>query len=440
MSNEQQVMTAAEGSSVAGRLDAVASRALGERLGDAAWLAALRAEACNDAAEKEMPRPVERPWKYLDITNLSLDGYAPGVDAADGLATLREGIPDGEQAALALQQNGETVSIEIASGAVSIVDFANTGAFSPEVESRLGTAVPAARNRLTDLHYAFLRGGLLVNVAANAEIAKPVRIVRSLEQGSQLATPHTLIVTGANSRVSIIEDYRSSGAEIVALPVVEIFPGPGASVRYTALHRWGAATRVFSEQRTVTERDSAVVSLSLVTGGAVVKSHLESSLVGRGSSSELFGLCVGADRQHVDFYTLQDHIGPDTRSDLLFKSALRDSSRSVYYGLTRVGLNARNANANQENRNLLLSRTAKADSDPVLEILTNNVIRASHGATAGPVDDEQLFYLETRGLNRLEAEALLVRGFLNQVLDRLPDAALRTELEAALEAKLGAPA
>jgi Fe-S cluster assembly protein SufD len=267
-----------------------------------------------------------------------------------------------------------------------------------------------------------------------------VRIDRALVDGGQLAAPHTLIVTGANSRVNVIEDFRSSDEDIAVIPVVEIVPGPGSVVRYTVLHQWGSATRVFSEQRTLTERDSAVVSLSLVTGGAVLKSHIESSLVGRGSSSELFGLGVGDGRQHVDFYTLQDHIGPDTRSDLLFKSALKGHARSVYYGLTRVGLGAKNADANQEDRNLLLSPTAKADSDPVLEILTNDVIRVSHGATAGPVDEEQLFYLQTRGLTHQAAEALLVRGFLNQVLDRVPDEALREELTIAIEARLGASA
>ena len=107
-----------------------------------------------------------------------------------------------------------------------------------------------------------------------------------------LVTPHTLIVTGANSRVSVVEDFRSSEDDILALSAVEILPGPGAEVRYTALHRWGTKTRVLNEQRTITERDSAVYGLSLAVGGAVVKSHIESSLVGRGSSSELFGLGV----------------------------------------------------------------------------------------------------------------------------------------------------
>jgi Fe-S cluster assembly protein SufD len=194
---------------------------------------------------------------------------------------------------------------------------------------------------------------------------------------------------------------------------------------------------VFSEQTTVTERDSTLRSLSVVVGGRQVKSHLTGRLEGRGSASEVLGVALGSGREYSDFYTLQDHVGPDTRSDLLIKAALEDESQAVYYGLTRVGLGARNADANQENRNLLLSKKAKADSDPVLEILTNDVIRVSHGVTAGPVDEEQLYYMESRGISREAAQDMLVRAFLGQVLDRVPDETLRNELSGIVEAKLG---
>ncbi|MEO6043063.1 MAG: SufD family Fe-S cluster assembly protein, partial [Tepidiformaceae bacterium] len=229
---------------------------------------------------------------------------------------------------------------------------------------------------------------------------------------------------------------RSGEGDIVVLPVVEVIPGPASEVRYVTIHRWGAKTQVFSDQRLITDRDSAFWNLNLVTGGQVVKSHIECSLEGRGSSSELLAVTFGTGSQHADFFTLQDHIGADTRSDLMYKSALTDHARSVYYGLTRIGLGARNGDANQENRNLLLSKTAKADSDPVLEILTNDIIRASHGATAGPVDEEQLYYLQTRGIPHPAAEALLVRAFLGQVLARVKDETLREEFTEILDAKL----
>ena len=416
-----------------GRLDGGASRALGTMLGDFEALAALRADAAKLAASMEMPRQVERPWKYLDVSTLSLDGYRPGVGAEGGDAALIEG----PSVASLAQVNSETLAAQTRDPGVAVVDFADADDRQKGVIAKhLGTAVTAGKNKFTALHYAFLRGGVLVELTHDVEAREPVRIVRDYRADRQLATPHTLIVAGANSRVHVVEDYRSGEGDIVVLPAVEIVPGPGAEVRYTVLHRWGANTKVFSEQRTITQRDSAVISLNLATGGKVVKSHITSSLEGRGSSSELFGLIVGDGREHIDFYTLQDHIAADTRSDLLFKAALSGEARSVYYGLTRIGLGATNADANQEDRNLLLSPQAKADSDPVLEILTNNIIRASHGATAGPVDEDQLFYLESRGIPHDQAEDLLVHAFLGQVLDRVPDEALREELAAGLDAKL----
>lgn len=415
-----------------------ASAKLSSALRDAEWLAELRATAADLAGRLPLPDPHrERPWKYLDVTGMDFGPYTPGSRPAAGATALDFGVAD-TATGVVLQLNGTTIKTADAPG-VKVIDFAAADpTAAATIEKHLAKSVPPGRSKFTALHYAYLAGGVVVQAAANAETPNPIRIIRRYDAAGQLAAPHTLIVTGPNSHITVIEDLRSSDEDILVLPAVEVVPGPGSVVRYVVLHRWGARTRVFSEQQVVTAQDSAFVAFNVVTGGHIVKSHLHSSLEGRGSSSELFGLYVGKDQQHTDFYTVQDHVGPDTRSDLLFKSALRDSSRSVYYGLTRVGLGAKNADANQESRNLLLSRSAKADSDPVLEILTNDVIRVSHGATAGPVDQEQLFYLQTRGLTHDDAEALLVRAFVGQVLDRLPDEALRTEVEALIEERLGA--
>jgi Fe-S cluster assembly protein SufD len=418
-----------------------ASETLGNQLKDIPAMAALRAAAAERASSLALPEPRrERPWKYMDMALVDLAHYSPAADASwrgnDNEIRARFGLGGATGACLA-QHNSATI-LAHATDDVSIADFAEVTSGTDtwgHLESALGTAV-AADSKLGALHYACLRGGVIVDVRANAEVADPVRISREYSGAGQLATPHTLVVTGANSRVTIIEDYRSSDADILVLPAIEILPGPGSQVRYVSLHRWGANTIVAGEQRTVTDRDSELTSISVVTGGRVVKSHIIGSLKGRGSSSEVLGLVMGAGNEYADFYTLQDHIGADTRSDLLIKSALEGASQSVYYGLTRVGLGARNADANQENRALLLSKQAKADSDPVLEILTNDVIRVAHGATAGPVDEEQLYYLESRGISRQAAEDLLVRAFLGQVLDRVPDEGVRDELAAIVEAKL----
>ncbi len=379
-----------------------ASRAAGA--GDAPAVAGLRARAAALAGELAWPDSHEqRPWKYYDASGI-------GITPATPLSTVELSIA------------GPSVATRLRDGA----------------PQGFGTVVRPETDRITALHYAFFGEGAVVSVPANAELAEPVRLTWSVS-GAGFAAPHTTIVTGANSRVTVIEEFSSADDDIVVLPVAEVVPGPGAEVRHYVVHRWGPKTRVFLNQRFLgAGRDAAYKSLHMVLGGAVVKGHLESTMQERGTASELLGVAYGLGNTNADFYTLQDHVGPDTRSDLKYKSALKDEARAVYYGLTRVGLGARNADANQENRNLLLSKSARADSDPVLEILTSDIIRASHGATAGPVDQEQLFYLQARGIPRAEAEALLVTAYLEDVLARVPDEAIRGELIALLEEKLDA--
>ena len=392
---------------------APASKKLGESLGDAPWLAEARAKGAATADRLAMPDSRrERPWKYLDVSNLRPESFPVVAD-------------------------GEELTIEADQSRVTAAKFSElSGPAADAVAKHFGTAVSSGLNKLTALHYALLRDGVVVHVPADVELAEPIRLKRTYA-ASQFAAPHTLIVTGPNSRVTIVQEFHSGDDEIVATPVTEIIPGPGSEIRYYTLHRWGEKTQVFEHQRFFAEqRDAALQSLNVFASGQVVKSHIEASLIGRGTSSELLGVGYGTGHNHADVYTVQDHIGPDTRSDLLVKSTLRDNARAVYYGLTKVGLGAHNADANQENRNLLLSKTAKADSDPVLEILTNDVIRVSHGATAGPVDQEQLYYLQTRGIPYAAAEALLVRAFLGAVLGRIPNEGLRDEFAEIIDARL----
>mgnify|MGYP000985370194 CR=1 FL=1 len=379
-----------------------ASRTVGG--GDSAKLAELRARAAELAGRLGWPDShEERPWKYYDASKIGITPATPlskvsVTFAGPGVASkLSDGVPEG-----------------------------------------FGGIVRPETDRITALHYAFVGEGAVVNVAANQELAEPVRLSWNVT-GAGFSAPHTSIVTGANSRVTVIEEFTSTGEDMVVLPVAEIAPGPGSEVRHYVVHRWGESTRVFLNQRFLgAGRDAEYKSLQMVLSGAVVKGHLASTMQERGTASELLGVAYGVGNTDADFFTLQDHVGPDTRSDLKYKSALKDEARAVYYGLTRVGLGARNADANQENRNLLLSKSARADSDPVLEILTSDIIRASHGATAGPVDQEQLFYLQARGIPRPEAEALLVTAYLEDVLARIPDETIRTELIGMLEEKLDA--
>jgi Fe-S cluster assembly protein SufD len=202
------------------------------------------------------------------------------------------------------------------------------------------------------------------------------------------------------------------------------------------LQRWDTGTYHFSTQRALLGPGATFRYVTAGLGSRLSKLQSEAVLEGAGAGSEMLGLFFGERGQKFDAMSLQDHRGPHTTSDLLFKSALKDAAQSVYYGLVRVGHEARGSDANQENRNLLLSERAKADSDPVLEILTSEVVRCGHGATVGPVDEEQLFYLQCRGLSREDAERLLVAAFFNSVIQRVPVVHVRSTLERAVLERL----
>ena len=394
---------------------------------DSEQLSVLRSDALDLSGKLQMPSSQdERPWKYLDISQLDVEDY-PIV------------VSDENQKSNISETGNSAGSIELTNGIVIHNESYQKGVgLSTTGTSLLGQAVHPDTNRLTALHYAYLQDIAVIEISADTKIDKPIRVEHRYTT-KQFATPHTVIIAGANSNIEIIEQFFSTNVPLIATPIVEIFTGPGATVNYTTVHRWGSKTESFGAQQTITEENSQIKSLSLAISGKTVKQHIGTTLKGRGSASELFGAGYGTGMgkgvEHIDFYTLQDHVGEDTFSDLLFKSALGGTSKSVYYGITRIGENARNSSANQQNRNLLLSPTAQADSDPVLEIHTNDVQRGSHGATVGPVEDDQLFYLQSRGLTLAEATDLLIRGFFLEVLDRVPDEQLRQELEGLVESR-----
>ena len=401
------------------------SQLLGSK--DSDYLSVLRSDALDLSGKLQMPSSKnERPWKYLDISQLTVEDYP--IVMSDEYQE-NEVSQAGDSSGIIKLNNGNVIHNESYQKGLHL-RTADT--------SLLGQAVHPNTNRLTALHYAYLKDVAVLEINADTKLDKPIRVEHRYTT-KQFATPHTVIIAGANSNIKIIEQFFSTDVPVITTPIVEIFAGPGAMVNYTTVHRWGNKTESFGIQHTITEENSQIQSLSLAISGKTVKQHISTTLKGRGSASELFGAGYGTGMgegvEHIDFYTLQDHIGADTFSDLLFKSALGGHSISAYYGITRIGKNARNSSANQQNRNLLMSPTAKANSDPVLEILTNDVQRVSHGSTVGPVEGDQLFYLQSRGLTFAEATDLLIRGFFLEVLDRVPDEQLRQELEGLVESR-----
>ena len=235
---------------------------------------------------------------------------------------------------------------------------------------------------------------------------------------------------------SLVEEYASAGEEeSYSNAVVELFVEQAAKLEYVSLQNLSRETWHFASHHARVERDAELDWVAGGFGSKKGKTRIQNDLAGPGATSRVTGAYFADGEQHLDYDTFQEHIAPNTTSDFAFKGALRDHATAVWRGMIKVEKDAQKTNAYQENRNLILSEKAHADSIPGLEIEANDV-RCTHGATIGQVDREQLFYLMARGLSRQEAEQLIVRGFFSDVLDRIELEPVRDALGAALEARI----
>jgi Fe-S cluster assembly protein SufD len=319
-----------------------------------------------------------------------------------------------------------SVSIEAPAGArvVALADAVS----EPWLQQRLGRMVPLDSDKFTALHYALFNAGVVIHVPRNAVLEQPIWIKHRADAA---ALVHTLLIVEESAQVTVVEEF--DGAPGLASGVVEQVVGANASVRYVQLQRWSSEkTWSFSWQRAELDRDAHLRTLTVALGGRLARNTVQVALNGRGSQADLLGIVNSIGRQHVDFQTLQDHSGDATRSDLVIHNALRERSSSNFTGLIRINKSAHQTESSQEQKNVLLSPRAKADSDPKLEILNNDVVRCTHGAAVGPMDAEMLFYLQSRGLDLSTAERLIVDGFFQSVIQKLEQPALQEAIWSAI--------
>ena len=246
-----------------------------------------------------------------------------------------------------------------------------------------------------------------------------------------------VVVAEEGARASLIEEYASPSPETEAYSnaVTELFVEPAAKLEYVSLQNLSQETWHFASHHARVERDAELDWVAGGFGSKRGKTRIQNDLNGRGATSRVTGAYFADGTQHLDYDTFQEHIAPDCESDFAFKGALRDEATAVWRGMIRVEKDAQKTNAYQECRNLMLSPTTHAVPIPGLEILANDV-RCTHAATVGRVNREDMFYLMSRGLTRQEAERLIVRGFFQEVLDRIELEPVREAVTAALEARI----
>jgi Fe-S cluster assembly protein SufD len=299
-------------------------------------------------------------------------------------------------------------------------------------------AQPAAlgSGKFAALHRAQVRAGTFLYVPRGVEIDLPIEIFHWLTEENAAVFPHLLLVADELSKVTVIEHFRSLDkiARGFACGVNDLIVGRGATVKYVCAQHWNESVTALQINATTVERDASAMSLNLHLGGSYSRFESMNRLIGEGARSDLLAVAVALRKQEFDARTLQDHVSPHTASDLLYKNALSDRARTTFGGLIRVEPHAHFTDAYQKVRNLLLSDDAEANSMPGLEILADNV-RCSHGATSGQIDEDELFYLRTRGIPIRTAQRLIATGFLTEVIQRLDEDMIAAQLARLIEEK-----
>jgi Fe-S cluster assembly protein SufD len=411
--------------------------------------APLRRDAFERFEATPLPSAETEEWRYTDLTELDLGAYTPSAEEPtaanlDGVRpeVLQAAGDVGDRAGLAIQHNSTVIAAhldpEAAAQGVIFESLEAALVNHPDLlAERLHTAVPAGRTKFTAMHAAFRTGGMFVYVPKNVRVELPLQTLTYVDRDGLSVFPHTVLVADEGAEITCIDRYVSPDlTNTMSNAVVEIYGGPGSRVSYVGLQDWGRGVTHLSVQRAHLERDAQLRSLAVAFGATLSRMEAESLMDGDGSSSEMLGVYFGDGDQHFDFRSIQDHVGSRTASDLLYKGAMKGSSSAIYSGTVIIREGAHQCNAYQTNRNVLLSETSKAFSIPNLEILTNDPVRCGHAASTGPVDDDTMFYIQSRGIPEREAERLVVFGFFQEVLDRVNLPEIRRGLEAAIAAEL----
>ena len=383
--------------------------------GEPGWLAERRIQAFDLFEKLEDPDPKGEEWRYVDVRGFDFDRFAAPVP----------------------RMEAPHLPPELASKGVIFMELTAAAREHPDLlKEHFFTDVPVDEHRFTALHGAFHSDGLIVYVPRQVEVEIPLEALRRVDDGGSVF-PHTTIVVDEQASLTFVDRFTSEEFSDPALcaSVVEVEARRGATVNYISLQEWGRSVQHFQTQRFTGHRDATVRSLAVNLGSTFARTQVESVLKGEGSFSEMLGLYFADADQHFAQRTLQSHNAPHTTSDLLYKGALKERSRSEYSGLIKVLKGAQGTDAYQANRNIVLSDEALARSIPQLEIEANEV-RCTHGATVSPVEEEHLFYLMSRGIDRVTAQKLVVFGFFRDVLDRIRVEQVRDELSAAISSKV----
>jgi Fe-S cluster assembly protein SufD len=412
-----------------------------------AWLRAKRKDAFAAFRGLAWPSARDEEWRRTDIRAFKLNTFSPPVasDAptADSLALAPLWTSLSTHYATGLEQVNSTstraADAAKLNGAI-FVDLNRALVEHPELVEKflLSKAVSGREDALSALHAAFWGSGTLLYVPKGVKVGAPLFTLVGLARGGSVDMEHTLVVLDEGAEATLVRETAArerADAPAFHCGAVELILGRGAKLRFVNIQNWDAGTWHFSRERALVGADAALQWTVGGLGSRLAKVNQEVALTGEGARAQVNGVMFTTGRQHLAYFTRQDHAAPHTTSDLLYKAGLKDRSRIVWKGMIRVEKDAQRTDAYQKNDNLILSDSARADSIPGLEIEANDV-RCTHGATAGRVDEEMIFYAQSRGVSRETAIRLVVEGFFANVYDRITLDPVRETLRQAVADKL----
>ncbi len=410
-------------------------------------LGTYRAEAWSAYEETSLPSIQDEAWRRTDLRKMPIERFRiPAEGAFEDLPAVPEEllkplVGDAHGGQVMLLPGGSQVSLdpELAAKGVVFTDFKTAEKEHPELLQKLiGNIVRAEDGKFAALAAALSQNGVLLYVPRNVQIEAPLHSVL-WGPGADLAhLSHVIVQVEEGASVTYVHEAASpdeDGAHTFHAGLVEINVADGANLRFVELQSWGKHVWNFSHERVSVGRDANLDWIFGAIGSRLTKNFSDLDLVGKGASGRMSGFYFADDTQHLDHDTQQNHLVPNTSSDLLFKGALKDESRSVWQGMIYVTPGAQKTDGYQANRNLILSEAARADSIPGLEISADDV-RCTHGATIGKIDPEPLFYLRSRGIPQEDAERLVVEGFFDPIMQRIPFEGVRERFQQAIKDKL----
>ena len=396
---------------------------------------------------ESIPRPTrkDQPWRFsnVDLLDLARFHFNAPLSEEDRKNVLKYSRGLDEFAARMIFANDQLIERDVVSEdlkkrGVIFQPLERAMAEHPDLFRKYFMSTDAALGsaKFAALHQALVSTGTFLFIPRGVEIEHPIEIFHWLRHDHASIFPHLLLVTDELAKVTVIEHFRSCdrSAPGFACGVNDLIAGPGAKVTYVCAQEWSNNAIALQMNTTTVDHGASAMSLNLNVGARYARFEGLSRLIGEGARSDMLAVSVATNEQEFDSRTLQDHISPHTASDLLYKNALDDKARCTFGGLIRVEPHAHFTDAYQKVRNLLLSDDAEANSMPGLEILADNV-RCTHGATSGQIDEEEMFYLRSRGIPVKIAQRLIVSGFLNEVIQRLDQPAIAEHLNTLIGGK-----